>query len=118
VTSAERFRGQPVHPARGRSNLSWQVSGWPDRSDFHSCGGSAGLERFARTGFPIITRPCDPDDHDTPHLVVVHVSLVNRQILPHNEFSPNQGYKDFFISRLTPGRRSGIVGSSKVPARG
>ncbi|GLQ09697.1 hypothetical protein GCM10007913_16290 [Devosia yakushimensis] len=67
---------QPGHPARGRSNLSRQVSGWRARARFHSCGGSAGLGPKARTGFPIITRPCDPRDHDTPYvvfLIVIHV---------------------------------------------
>ena len=58
------------------SNLSWQVSGWRAEAHFHSCGGSAGLGSKTRTGFPIITRPCDPRDHDTLYVVfcfAIHV---------------------------------------------
>lgn len=51
---------------------------WLDReAAFHSCGGSAGPEPEALTGFPIITRPCDPGDHDTLHLVVNSMIPVN-----------------------------------------
>ena len=73
----DTLRGQTVHPARGRFNLSWQVSGLAAEAAFHSCGGSAGPEPQARTGFPIITRPCDPGDHDTQYVVCLFEIPVN-----------------------------------------